>query len=107
MRLSGDAIKTVASAVSILTVLGGIMWYAANLDQRVRRLEEQVHALTVAPTIAGASGQPATIPNPVAQACADLARKAADEASHGSLYGEREAENMLEALGCTQSQSGQ
>jgi hypothetical protein len=99
VRVSGDTIRTIGSAVTVLVALGGIVWYIAGLDGRVRRLEEQVHTLTVAPTIAGTAGS--SIPNPIAQACGDLARTAAYEASHGTTHGEREAEDMLKALGCS------
>jgi hypothetical protein len=79
--------------------VGGIIWYFANLDGRVRALENEVHTLSVAPAIVDASrpGGP-TVANPVAQACADLARKGAEDARYGD---DQRIELMLLRLGCS------
>jgi hypothetical protein len=47
-----------------------------TMEERVHALEERVHTLTVAPAIAN-SAEKTTSVNPVAQACADLARQKA------------------------------
>ena len=97
MPLSGDAIRTAGSLVTIGTALAGLTWFVASLHGRVERLEEQVRTLTVAPVIAGPAGQGA-IPNPVAQACADLARQAADLAPKGELIAKGEIEQLMRGL---------
>src|SRR5438270_795776 len=56
-----------------LGLLGGIVWYFANLDGRVRELEQRVHTLAIAPIIADQSPtatsqtliEPIVVPNPV------------------------------------------
>lgn len=101
---SGDTIRTVGAIAGILTVIGTVIWFAASLSSRVGRLEEQVHTLTVAPAIANAATG-TTAPNPIAQACADLARTAVSAAGsetiEQSVDGKMEAETMLKQLGCT------
>ena len=58
------------------TSIVGVSWYVFTLDRRIGTLEERVHTLTVAPVIAK-SGEKNSSVNPVAQACADLARQKA------------------------------
>ena len=100
MWLTSDSIRTVSALLAIGTVLGGIVWFAASMNARVSRLEEEVHTLAVAPTITNAVTGDATA-NPIAQACADLARKAADEAGlMGSVSAQVKSEEMLRQLGC-------
>jgi hypothetical protein len=68
-------------------------------------LEQQIHTLTVAPAIANAATG-AAISNPIAQACADLAREAAQNANlEGSPGEQMEAERLLEQLGCVHPQN--
>ncbi len=108
MSLSKDFISTAANVVAVLVALGGIIWFAATLNARVDRLEEQVHLLTVAPTIAkSATGQGGAVSNPMSQACADLAKKATEAADTGGSVGAQlEAEKMLDQLGCSRKPSG-
>jgi hypothetical protein len=94
-----------------LGLIGSVVWYFANLDGRVRELEQRVHTLTVAPVIAdqssaaAPSGQaPASIINPVAQACADLATRAATQASNGSFVSESSIRTLMQELGCMTQQ---
>jgi hypothetical protein len=100
-----SVVGIVAGAVAIVVGIGGGIWHVATLDARVKQLEVQVHTLTVAPTLAatgaGSAGQPA-IPNPVAQACADLARNAAQQiaAGGGGFITGGEIRRMMADLGC-------
>jgi hypothetical protein len=56
-----------------------------TLDGRVRTLEERVHTLTVAPVIAN-SAEKTTSSNPVAQACADLARQLVNTPDESPIF---------------------
>jgi hypothetical protein len=67
-------LEIVAAVLGTVAVIFTAAWYVFDLDSRVRQLEKQVHTLTVAPVIAK-SGENSV--NPVAQACADLARQKA------------------------------
>jgi hypothetical protein len=65
------------------TSIVGVSWYVFTLDRRIgtleeraHTLEERVHTLTVAPVIAKFGEKNSSV-NPVAQACADLARQKA------------------------------
>ena len=83
----------------MIWALAAIAWLAvATLDDRVRQLEMQVHISAVAPALAAAGQSPA--PNPVAQACADLARRAADQIKTESHAQEEEIRSLLRDLGC-------
>jgi hypothetical protein len=104
MQISGDTIRMAGSLVTIIAALVGIVWYVAGLDARLRQLENQVHTLTVAPMIAASAGQAGTVSNPIAEACADLAKKAVEAASGhfiGASSAKAEAEDMMKALGCS------
>jgi hypothetical protein len=104
IAITGDTIRTVGSATTVLVAVTGLVWYIANVESRIRTLEDRVHTLAVAPAIANSAGdKPASNAqaNPVAQVCADLARKAVDESSlSGSIGAKLEAEQMLKSLGC-------
>ncbi len=108
MQLSRETINTAGSWATIIAALVGGVWFLAGLDSRVRRLEEQVHVITVAPTIAAAGAAARTpIGNPLADACAELARRAVTGAGPAGSTGEQlEAEKMLEQLGCVKRPSG-
>jgi hypothetical protein len=117
---SGDTIRTLGALTGIVGALAGIVgalvgaiWFFATLEGRVRQLEAQVHTLTVAPVIAASgSGAPGsdsskgsgTVPNPIAQACADLAGQAVAHASLHNTSAQMEAETMMKTLGCSPAQ---
>jgi hypothetical protein len=101
VQWSGDSIRTIGSAVTILTGVVGLVWFASSLNSRISRLEEQIHLLTVAPTIASATTGTVT-PNPIAQACADLAREAGTSIVGGHELTEgRPLQDMMNKLGCS------
>jgi hypothetical protein len=55
--------------------------------------------------VAAPSGQaPASVINPVAQACADLAKRAATDASNGSFVSESSIRTLMPELGCMTQQ---
>lgn len=92
---------------TVLTLVGTVFFFVFNLYDRVVLLEQQVHTLTVAPTIAATVGSKdgpvlQTVPNPVAQSCADLAKRAADEAGRGSVLVSQQMERMMSNLQCGQ-----
>jgi len=109
----------VTKAASLASALGaaiGVIWYFATLDGRVRDLENQVHALAISPTIvltspapdkSSQSGQSATpqttmtVPNPLQQTCADLAKRAAQafEDGHPSTVAEP-IQSLMKQIGC-------
>jgi hypothetical protein len=99
VQLSGDRIRTIGSAVTIAVGAGGIIWYVASLEARVRQLETEVHTLAVAPTLAGTNAsQPSSVVNPVAQACAEMARRATDDKLIVSI--QQDARSIMRELGC-------
>ena len=101
MPISNDTIRTVGSSVAIVTGLVGLIWYIAGLDSRLRRLEGQVHTLTVAPMIAGATGQSVAGPNPMAEACANLAKRTAEAINEGrGSYTVSNLKDLMHNLGC-------
>lgn len=105
---TSDIIRTVGSAVTIAVALVTLVWFAANLNGRVGRLEEQVHTLTVAPIIANPSNvgdisgsASRTVQNPVADICAKLALQAAESIKAGHEVTEAEpVQEMMRKLGC-------
>jgi hypothetical protein len=99
--------------VALLAAIGGAFWYFATLDSRVRVLEERVHTLAVAPTIAntvvdpkgGAPSPTAThttepILNPVAAACANLAEQVAKDMGNALYSSAENKREMMQSLGC-------
>src|SRR5262249_28454980 len=98
--------------LSILAIVVAVPIWLTRLDGRVQHLEEQVHTLTVAPVIAATSGQSSRVlPNPIAEACADLARQGVKPESpkirDWDVFGPTsrdEAERMMQALGCVSTQ---
>jgi hypothetical protein len=103
---TSDNIMTFASLVAIAVALGGIIWFFAGLDGRVRRLEEQVHTLTVAPTIADSQPTTAGVPNspvqdPIADTSAKLALQATEAIRKGSPMTEGQPiQELMQKLGC-------
>ena len=104
---TSEHIRTFGSIVTIVTGFVTLVSFVARIDSRVNVLEQRVQTLTVAPTIAstvitkdGPSIQ--TVPNPVAQSCADLAKRAADEAGRGSVLVAEQMERMMSNLQCGQ-----
>lgn len=102
--LTKENIRTAGSIAGILTLLGGIVWFAADLNSRLVQVEERLHTLTVAPAIANAANGRVT-GNPIAQACADLARQVTKEADGGSYSRLTEAKDLIEKLGCSSATS--
>jgi hypothetical protein len=104
---SSDIIRTVGSGVTILVGVITLVWFIANLDGRVKRLEEQIHTLTIAPTIAtnGDPTKPPTSPsevkNPIAETCANLAIQAAQSIKAGHDITEAgPIRDLMKSLGC-------
>jgi hypothetical protein len=108
MKLS-ETLGSVGTLLGILIGVGGVVWYVAGLDSRVRRLEEQVHVLTVAPSIAevARAGQREGqgVANPMAEACADIARKAADAKAKANFVEGGQLDLLLDNLGCKPASS--
>jgi hypothetical protein len=115
--LSGDTIRTIGSAVTILVALVGAIWYLVSLDIRVRQLENQLHALALSPVIEKPatgpsaspkidSGGPApqssmVVPNPLQQTCADLATRAAKAIENNSpLTVGEPIQALMKSIGC-------
>jgi hypothetical protein len=103
MPISGETVRTIGSWVTITVALVSAISYFVFLELRVRQLETQVHTITVAPSIAGAAAGSGNVPNPMAQACADLARKAADQLASGGFTSAGEIQKLLANLGCGKS----
>jgi hypothetical protein len=104
-----------ALTAAVLVGAGGIGWYSSEfslrakmleervhtMEERVHALEERVHTLTVAPAIAN-SAEKTTLANPVAQACADFARRLLG--GDGDVFGDFNRDHIRSAmmdLGCT------
>ena len=105
---TGDHIRTTGSAVTIVTGVVAAIVFFVRLDGRVTRLEEQVHTLTLAPVLSstGKDGEaiaPRATPNPMAQACADLAKRSADEISRGFEMSADRIQKTMSDMGCTRS----
>lgn len=96
MRISNDTVRTIGSAVTIVTAIVALSWFAWNLSNRVGRLEDQVQRLNVAPALAQA-GTPA-VSNPIAQSCADLVKLAVERSTEQPT-----AQRLLGQLGCLKS----
>jgi hypothetical protein len=119
-----------AGILAILGAVVGATFYFNGLDNRVKRLEEQVHTLTVAPLITQAittapiapasptashEGRPSNdqkppppneqnvVANPVATACRNLADTLAEQIKNNesTLYISK-TEAGLQTLGCVQ-----
>ncbi len=104
----GTIIGIAASSIGIVGAIGGAFTYIYSLDNRIGSLQSQVqtlgtqvHTLTVAPTLAQAGGS--STPNPIANACAELAIKAVEARSVGKLAARDEANKRSEYLGCGDS----
>lgn len=84
----------------IITMVATAIWQFAQLDNRVSKLEAQVQVLAVAPT-ASASGI-SDGANPLQQACANLADRAAQGIADGrTLTVGDPIRDMMKDLGCS------
>lgn len=105
---AADHIRTTGSAVTAITGAIAALVFFIRLDARVGQLEEQVHTLTLAPTLStvsegsGAAPRRAAV-NPVAQACADLAKRSADEIGRGFQSSAERIQKTMSEFGCTRS----
>jgi hypothetical protein len=102
---SSDIIRTVGSGVTILVGVITLVWFIANLDGRVKRLEEQIHTLTIAPTIATNNDPTKSslgeVKNPIADTCANLAIQAAQSIKAGHDITEAgPIKELMKSLGC-------
>jgi hypothetical protein len=99
-------VSVVVGVFTILATVGGGAVYVYRLEERVRNLESQITILLASPAVAAKSkdppdGKAVVAPNPMADACAELARKAAD--AHAVLPGSltaRALEDLMQKLGC-------
>lgn len=104
---TSDIIRTVGSGVGILVAAGALVWFFAGLEGRVRRLEEQVHTLTVAPVIASSqptssSAPSGSVQNPISETCAKLALQAAEALKNSRPLTEAEpVQELMQKLDCT------
>jgi hypothetical protein len=113
---TSDIIRTVGSGATILVALTTLVWFIANLDGRVKRLEEQVHTLALAPVITDASktatptptrspdlpvALSGSVPNPIAETCSKLALEVTEafKASRPSTVAEP-IQELMRKLGC-------
>ena len=97
-----DYLKNIAPRASIVAALVtaalGILWYFVALEGRLSRVEANLRAIATAPTFKeGRFDMPAT--DPIHQACANLAAKAAEAHKHTSALG-NSFESMMRQLGC-------
>jgi hypothetical protein len=91
----------IGGAVGVVTVMGsiaGAFLYLGRLDARLTGVENQIHLLVVAPTLANGNGS-GVAPNPIAKACADLAQRAADNVGV-NLADELEIREIMKEMGC-------
>lgn len=86
----GERAKSIVAIASVLSLLLTGAWYAFRLESRVQTLEAQLQAVALRPgaSVAGDSKQ---VVDPIAQACADLAKQ------HAALYA---ATKFVEGSGC-------
>ncbi len=109
-----DLILNRAAAVVGLIVAGlALIWFCVGIDKRISTLESQMQAVT----ITGALGQssvsfaprensgptkPSTViqVNPIAQACADLARQMAEKNKDGAISAFDPYAITMQNLGC-------
>jgi hypothetical protein len=69
--------SVIAAFVGLIVAIASPIFYFGKLESRIETLETQVHILTVSPVIAN-SAEKTVVANPVADTCAQLARKLAD-----------------------------
>jgi hypothetical protein len=103
-------IGKIGALVGLLATVGGVVFYISQLDSRLVVLENQMRLLIVAPSIQASTMQSESIspssaisiaPNPIANACADLAGKAAMAAESGSYNAVTAIRNVMSSLGCS------
>jgi len=101
-----------------LGLLGGIIWYFAVLDSKVRTfegrisaIETQLHMQAIVPfvekpemtkksTDASSLNQAETMPNPIAGACKTIADLIAEDLRAGFNLNAENKREMLRSLGC-------
>jgi hypothetical protein len=96
-------LEIVAAVLGMVAVIFTAAWYVFDLDSRVRQLEKQVHTLTVAPAIAN-STEKTTLANPVAETCANLARRLLNMGGSADEFGDQNRKHIqstMAALGCS------
>ena len=83
------------------------LWYVFRLETRLQTVEAQVQAIATSPIKKVQepmeSGSKIIGENPLAAACAELAKRAADQYALSSKYGTSNAiaiEQMMQKMGC-------
>ena len=97
----GERAKSIAAIAAVLSIVLSAAWYVYRLDERIRTLEAQMQTLVIPPLGVGAKSSYAA--NPLAQACADLVTRYADQIAQGGggYVKAGEIESMINKLGCT------
>lgn len=91
--------EVVATLLAFGTV-GTVAFLANDIHRRLDALEAQVQVIATAPAITR-PGDNAPVPNPIAQACADLSIRAAQAAIEGkTIIGVPETKKIMDELGC-------
>src|SRR5712671_2090685 len=81
-------------------VIGGLWWLFA-LESRVTQLEKAGSHVSQSPS--QGSGLPQSSVSPFEQACADIARKAADLIALGQFVEAGQIQSQLKSMGCQPS----
>jgi hypothetical protein len=92
MKVNWQYLEKATIVIALITAVTSVLWFAVSVDRRIDKLESQMQILTTAPKSAGGSAPG----NPILEACAELARKAAQETYVSRSY----TVDLMEKLNC-------
>jgi hypothetical protein len=101
--MNWEGVKRVGTIVGLIGAIFAIFWYMVELEWRVRSLEATLQVLALSPALAAGSSDDPTktvVTNPLLQACADLANKAADLHAGNSHVNASYIEDVMSKLNC-------